>query len=92
MHAQDDHLRAAKQLGHRKCARRHASCQTSLRRTPHPERGAALAKPATVPSIWEGKKMYDTMLRQGTYFTYPGPHRRKVAHVFSKETEKNLEF
>jgi hypothetical protein len=44
--------------------------------------GAALAKPATVPSIWEGKKMYDTMLRQGTYFTYPGPHRRKVAHVF----------
>ena len=41
-----------------------------------------LAKPASVPSIWDGRKMYETMEKDGTYFTYPGPSGRKVAHVF----------
>ena len=40
------------------------------------------AKPASVPSIWDGRKMYETMEKDGTYFTYPGSSGRKVAHVF----------
>lgn len=43
---------------------------------------SALAAPAKVPSIWEGEKMYTSMLKDGTGFATPGPKGRKVAHVF----------
>lgn len=43
---------------------------------------SVFAKPAVVPSIWDGKKMYETIEKDGTYFTYPGPAGRKVVHIF----------
>ena len=41
----------------------------------------AQAAPANVPSIWDGKKMYETFKAQGTGFSYPGPADRPVAYV-----------
>ena len=31
----------------------------------------AQAAPANVPSIWDGKKMYDSFLKDGTGFSFP---------------------
>ncbi|MCD8339097.1 MAG: thioredoxin family protein [Burkholderiales bacterium] len=39
------------------------------------------AKPAVVPSIWEGQKMYDTFLKDGTGFSYPGADDKPIAIV-----------
>ncbi len=44
--------------------------------------GAAFAAPTLPPSIWEGQKMYETMIKNGTYFTAPGGDSSKVLHVF----------
>lgn len=41
----------------------------------------AVAKPANVPSIWEGEKMYNTLIKDGTGFTNPGKADRKKAYV-----------
>lgn len=42
----------------------------------------AVAAPAVVPSIWDGEKMYNTILKDGTGFSIPGPAGRKKAYVF----------
>lgn len=42
----------------------------------------SVAAPAKVPSIWEGQKMYDSILKDGTGFSNPGPKGRKKAYVF----------
>ncbi len=39
------------------------------------------AKPANVPSIWEGQKMHDTFLKDGTGFSYPGTDGKPVVVV-----------
>lgn len=38
-------------------------------------------RPAVVPVIWDGKKMYETFKAQGAGFSYPGPADRPVAYV-----------
>ena len=40
---------------------------------------AAVAAPANVPSIWEGKKMYESFLKDGTGFSYPGSQGKPKA-------------
>lgn len=41
----------------------------------------AQAAPANVPSIWDGKKMYDSFLRDGTGFSFPHKPNAPVAVV-----------
>ena len=41
----------------------------------------AQAAPATVPSIWDGKKMYDSFLKDGTGFSFPHKPNAPVAVV-----------
>ena len=44
---------------------------------------AAQAKPAKVPEGWDGKKMYETMTKDGVGFRSPTPASvKKTAHVF----------
>ncbi len=43
--------------------------------------GAAAAKPASVPVIWDGKKMYETFEKSATGFSNPGPAGRPKAYV-----------
>ena len=41
----------------------------------------AQAAPANVPSIWDGKKMYDSFLKDGTGFSFPHKPNAPVAVV-----------
>ena len=41
-----------------------------------------VAKPAVVPPIWNGKLMYESMLKDGTGFINPGKPGRAKAYVF----------
>lgn len=43
----------------------------------------AQAAPANVPSIWDGKKMYDSFLKDGTGFSFPHKPNAPVAVVVS---------
>lgn len=40
------------------------------------------ASPAVVPPIWDGQKMYETLLKDGTGFSNPGKPGRPQAFVF----------
>jgi protein-disulfide isomerase len=42
---------------------------------------AVHAAPANVPSTWDGKKMYDTFVKDGKGFSLPGPEGRPKAYV-----------
>lgn len=42
---------------------------------------AVQAAPANVPSIWDGKKMYDSFLKDGTGFSFPHKEGAPVAVV-----------
>ena len=43
----------------------------------------AFAKPAKVPADWDGKKMYETVTKDGTGFRSPTPASvKKTVHVF----------
>lgn len=42
----------------------------------------AVAAPAKIPPIWEGEKMYNSIIKDGTGFSNPGPAGRKKAYVF----------
>ena len=41
----------------------------------------AVSAPAKVPTIWEGKKMYESFAKEGHGFSYPGPAGRSKAYV-----------
>ncbi len=41
----------------------------------------AVSAPAKVPTIWEGKKMYESFAKEGHGFSYPGPAGRPKAYV-----------
>ncbi|MCF0253425.1 MAG: Tat pathway signal protein [Duodenibacillus sp.] len=41
----------------------------------------AQARPASVPPIWDGKKMWESFEKDATGFSYPGPAGRRKAWV-----------
>ena len=49
----------------------------------------AQAAPANVPSIWDGKKMYDSFLKDGTGFSFPHKPNAPVAVVAFDRSEEH---